>query len=1053
MRYIATFLIPIAVFFSQPANAQQWEPFLTPPFPMLNIKLVALEDNIFLFTNNGLHRSTDGGEHWEQIRSYFSDNVEQVLQVNRNNNRLYWSEGLDTSNFNQLFSTDDFGNTWKLIGNVKAGVSAFIADTIYGSCYDGSGLCSKLGSANWKVLHNFPKTLAGDVFSVSAEGQHLWAATKNGIFHSPNAGYHWEQSLPMSGVQVTSNPNGMPTFLIKALNGEVVVTDEIKKRIYFTKDFGASWQEAAWYGKGLYNSDQHLFATDTIGALLLRFEGGGPANWKDLVTGAKLDIGLSGVGEHEGTTWLGSNYFGVVRKKDDDINWVGANGVPNTGGGRLRYQDGHLFVDDLIQTFSADKGVSWKQNLYNRYLDLWSKGNYNYSLSNTGNSTPVLRSLRNGRFEWEIYSTPPDFIQSTFVLGDTLLGFSPFTIPTKVLQSFDNGASWGNIVTLPAAFENTSMRFSQGKLYVIKDKSLYHSDDLGTSWQIVYNFPYKVDESVGRFFIVHDSILLSHPPLRLTFYSIDGGQTFDTLTTPQNFNTDAYRLRTQEGLLLLYMNEDVFYLSKDIGKTWSSIALPPGISQTQMGTIITDNSWTYGDNTLFFPGNWRLRLDAQRPATGKVFLDSNSNGQKDAGEQGLNNLFLKAAQSGALGTTYNDGDFSLLFGEQGDELSIANIPAHYAVSPASAPVPSGPGSIPPVFFAMQPQGTISDASVQLVAASKFRAGYDNTLYVNVKNAGTVPSNGQLKLALNPLLSVISATPAADAKVGDTLVWNYTKLAPLKERRFQVDVKTPIVPPGTPIFVKTETINGGDVDISNNIAVLNEQFVASYDPNDKSVSAIQVPANEADGEELFYTIRFQNLGNSETDFITVRDTLSAALDAASVRVLNASHPLEWRIEEGHILVFNFNPIRLAPAAVDSLRSQGVVQFAARLKPGLQVGEKIANTAYIYFDFNPAVVTNTVVTSIAVVATFEPSNRALPLDIFPNPAGSRATLRLPEGVLGTGNIELFSTDGRLVYATIAQGNAQEVDLSSMVAGTYWCRWTTAGKVFWGKLVVGK
>ena len=1052
MRYIATFLIPIAVFFSQPANAQQWEPFLSPPFPMVNIKLVTLEDNIFLFTNNGLHRSSDGGEHWEQIRSYFSDNALQVLEVNHNNNRLYWSEGLDTSGFYQLFRTDDFGNTWKAVGNVKAGVSAFIVDTIYGSCYDGSGLCSKLGSANWKVLLNFPKTLAGDVFSVSAEGQHLWAATKNGIFHSPNAGYNWEQSLPMSGVQVTSNPNGMPTFLIKALNGEVVVTDEIKKRIYFTKDFGANWQEAPWYGKGLYNSGQHLFATDTIGALLLRFEGGDPANWIDLSNGAKLDIKLSGVGEHEGTTWLGSSSLGVARKKNDDINWVGANGVPNTGGGKLRYQDGHLFLDNQIQTFSADKGVTWQQNLYVALLGLWSNDNYDYLLSNTGTSTPILRCPRNKRFEWEIHSMAPEFIRSVIALGDTLLGYS-FHPPYKLFQSFDNGALWSKIVTLPTTFENTSVLASEGKLYVIKDKSLYRSDDLGTSWQIVYNFPYKVDETVGRFFTVHDSILLSHPPLRLTFYSIDGGQTFDTLTTPQNFNTDAYRLRTQEGLLLLYMNEDVFYISRDIGKTWSSIALPPGISQTQMGTIITDNSWTYGDNTLFFPGNWRLRLDAQRQATGKAFLDSNGNGQKDVGEQGINNLILKAAQSGALGTTYNDGDFALLFGEQGDELSVANVPTHYAVSPASAPVPSGPGSIPPVFFAMQPQGTVSDASVQLVAASKFRAGYDNTLYINVKNAGTVLSNGQLKLALNPLLSVISATPAADAMVGDTLVWNYTKLALLKERRFQVDVKTAIVPPGTPVFVKTETINGGDVDLSNNLAVLNEQVVSSYDPNDKSVSAIQVPVNEADGEELFYTIRFQNLGNIETDFITVRDTLSAALDAASVRVLNASHPLEWRIEDGHILVFNFSPIRLAPAAEDSLRSQGVVQFAARLKPGLQAGAVIANTAHIYFDFNPAVVTNTVVTSIAVVATFEPSNRALPLDIFPNPAGSRATLRLPEGVLGAGNIEIFSTNGRLVYATVAQGNAQEVELSSMVAGTYWCRWTTAGKVFWGKLVVGK
>lgn len=153
----------------------------------------------------------------------------------------------------------------------------------------------------------------------------------------------------------------------------------------------------------------------------------------------------------------------------------------------------------------------------------------------------------------------------------------------------------------------------------------------------------------------------------------------------------------------------------------------------------------------------------------------------------------------------------------------------------------------------------------------------------------------------------------------------------------------------------------------------------------------------------------------------------------------------------MLVFRFNPIRLAPASEDSLRSQGFVQFAARLKPGLEVGDEIVNTAHIYFDFNPAVVTNTVVTSVTVVATFEPSRRALLLDIFPNPASSRVTLRLPEGIAGAGIIEIFSAEGRLVYSAAAQGVSQEIELVGIAAGAYWCRWTAGGKVFWGKVAV--
>ena len=395
----------------------------------------------------------------------------------------------------------------------------------------------------------------------------------------------------------------------------------------------------------------------------------------------------------------------------------------------------------------------------------------------------------------------------------------------------------------------------------------------------------------------------------------------------------------------------------------------------------------------------------------------------------------------------------MLLGQQADMLSVANVPPNYAAAPGSVTVVNGTGSIPPTLFAIQPQGTVNDASVNLAAASQFRAGYDNTLYIHVKNAGTVASNGQVKLVLNPLLNLVAATPAADAVVGDTIYWNYANLQPLKGRYFEVMVGTAVVPPGTPLVVRAETFNNQDVAPANNVSLIETQIVSSYDPNDKAVSDTEIPVSEADNSELAYTIRFQNLGNIETDFITIRDTLSETLDAASVRMLASSHPCEWRIEDGRVLIFRFNPIRLTPASEDSLGSQGFVQFSVRLASGLEVGAEIAKTAYIYFDFNPAIVTNTVLTGIGAVATFEPAQRALPLEVFPNPSDGRFTLRLPEGISGTGRIEMFSPEGRVVYATVAQGPIQSLDLPGLAPGTYWCRWTAAGKTFWGKVMVVK
>jgi uncharacterized repeat protein (TIGR01451 family) len=1015
---------------------------------MSNGKLLTVEDKVFIVTNLGLFRSKDGGDQWEQIRSYASQDGFQVLEVDRNNNRLYWSEGLDSMSFWQLFTSANLGNTWQPVGNVQAGVSAFIGDTIYGPAFAGvvNDISRKVGASPWTPLPNWHGDTTGGIYGMSAEDTHLWVATLKGIYHSPDAGHSWKHSLVLDDLEVSGHSNGMFTYLIKALNGEVVVTDEIKKRIYFSNDFGETWQEAPWDGKGLYSSGQHLFATDTTGAQLWRFEGGDPTNWTTISLETQTDIQLTGVGEHDGTLWVGATHFGIFRKKPDSDKWLSANGdVTNLFGGfKLQHMDGHVFIDNLNQTFSPDNGATWQQDLrYSVLGEHWQNGDYNYLIPFAGSSlgSQILRAARNQRFEWNKHANIPTAVSRVVNSGDTILitGGAPYNL----YRSYDNGQSWN---MTPGILGNVAIRSHEGNFYALKDNTLYRTADVGATWQPMHTFP----NNMHRLHVVRDTMLVSYVPDDQIFYSTDDGQTFENLPAPQNASASVYNLLSNNGLLLLHMNDGVVYVSRNAGKTWLTVAPPPGVD---LNYIVGSNQWTYGDNTLFFSGNWLLRLDAQRQASGKVFLDENKNGQKDAGEQGLNNLVVKAAQSGALGTTYSDGDFSMLLGQQNDELSVADMPPHYAAAPVSVTVPGGTGSIPPVSFAIQPQGTVNDAAVHLVAASQFRAGYDNTLYVNVKNAGTVAANGQLKLALNPLLSVISATPAADEKIGDTLIWNYANLQPLKERKFQVDVKTTVVPPGEPVLVKAETINGADIDLANNVAVLDEQVVSSYDPNDKSVSATHVPVNEADGEELTYTVRFQNLGNIETDFITIRDTLSESLDVASVRVLTASHPYEWHIEDGRVLVFRFNPLRLAPASEDNLRSQGFVQFAARLKPGLQVGAAIANTAHIYFDFNPAVVTNTVVTSIAVVATFEPSQRALPLDIFPNPASGRVTLRLPEGIAGAGRIEIFSAEGRLVYSAAVQGSSQEIELAGIAAGAYWCRWTVEGKVFWGKVAVGR
>ena len=58
-----------------------------------------------------------------------------------------------------------------------------------------------------------------------------------------------------------------------------------------------------------------------------------------------------------------------------------------------------------------------------------------------------------------------------------------------------------------------------------------------------------------------------------------------------------------------------------------------------------------------------------------------------------------------------------------------------------------------------------------------------------------------------------------------------------------------------------------------------------------------------------------------------------------------------------LIWNFYDINLPPTISDPILSHGFVQFKVKPVSGFSVGTIIPNTADIYFDYNPAIVTNT------------------------------------------------------------------------------------------------
>jgi uncharacterized repeat protein (TIGR01451 family) len=141
---------------------------------------------------------------------------------------------------------------------------------------------------------------------------------------------------------------------------------------------------------------------------------------------------------------------------------------------------------------------------------------------------------------------------------------------------------------------------------------------------------------------------------------------------------------------------------------------------------------------------------------------------------------------------------------------------------------------------------------------------------------------------------------------------------------------------------------------------------SFDPNDKLVSPVGVNDQHltAFGQELEYTIRFQNTGNDYAYRVVVADTLSDKLDLGTLRVTGASHPYRFTVSgKGRpVLTWTFNDINLPDSARDEVGSNGFVRFTVLPVAGQPEGTRIENYADIFFDYNPPVRTNTTLNTL-------------------------------------------------------------------------------------------
>lgn len=442
-----------------------------------------------------------------------------------------------------------------------------------------------------------------------------------------------------------------------------------------------------------------------------------------------------------------------------------------------------------------------------------------------------------------------------------------------------------------------------------------------------------------------------------------------------------------------------------------------------------------------------------------AFIDTNNNGIQDGSEQNYNQgTFSYAINSGALHHINTNNGVHYLY-----ETNPANVyDLHYNINnnycgtqyliaqPNYSNVTVADGSgVTTYNFAISPV-SCQDLSVQLYNTLSPRPGfvYSNTMVI--KNEGNQAASGSVSFQADSTLSLISNSVNA-TQSADGFTYNVTNMTPGESRYITVLMQVPTIPTVSlgQTLTNSATISNTDANAANNSASLTAVIVGSYDPNDKTEShgGKIVHSGFTADDYLTYTIRFENTGTAEAINIRVEDVLDDKLDESSIKMIRASH--NYTLDRiGNHLTWRFDGVNLPPSVDgDEVTGHGYVVFQVKPKAGFALGDVVPNTANIYFDFNPAIVTNTCTTEFVPFLGVDAFDNGS-LEYYPNPTASTVDFSMKNAMID--NIEISDILGKMLLQKTVQNHQTTIDLSGFKSGVYFAKLSSGAQEKTVKLI---
>jgi uncharacterized repeat protein (TIGR01451 family) len=238
----------------------------------------------------------------------------------------------------------------------------------------------------------------------------------------------------------------------------------------------------------------------------------------------------------------------------------------------------------------------------------------------------------------------------------------------------------------------------------------------------------------------------------------------------------------------------------------------------------------------------------------------------------------------------------------------------------------------------------------------------------------------------------------------------------------------------------------DVVPSNNSYSIKNYVVNTAVTNYMTVTEDTItPYAVTTGTYLEYRLHFQNTGTLTAGDVEVFDTLSNFLESSTFEMLACTHHFDLEISNAdfrpdHPMVLHwiFRNIQLPTANADALKSQGVIDFIAKVGNNTYQNALITNKADIFFDYSSIpVISNTCNTLVQYPVGISGLTNDATLQITPNPFSDLISIYNQKLYAEPMVITVYDLAGKEMLQQVTNETSLQkfsIDLSSLSSGSY-------------------